>query len=87
MAVVCCGLDRVEETEVMLKSAAALSHSPITFIVFTEQESKSYFTKMVCFFSVKIIVKKAMCQVLCMAHLFILKREVQELMLCFLCFI
>ncbi|XP_045120759.1 glucoside xylosyltransferase 2-like [Portunus trituberculatus] len=45
LAVVCCG-DRLNETRTMLKSAAALSHSPLTMIVFTEETLKSAFTEM-----------------------------------------
>lgn len=45
LAVVCCG-DRLNETRTMLKSAAALSHSPLTMIVFTEETLKPAFTEM-----------------------------------------
>lgn len=46
LAVVCCG-NRINETQIMLKSAAALSHSPLTMIVFTEDELKPAFKQMV----------------------------------------
>lgn len=45
LAVVCCG-NRINETQIMLKSAAALSHSPLTMIVFTEDELKPAFKQM-----------------------------------------
>ncbi|XP_068206791.1 glucoside xylosyltransferase 1-like [Palaemon carinicauda] len=45
LAVVCCG-SRINETLIMLKSAAALSHSPLTVIVFTEDSQKPVFVQM-----------------------------------------
>ncbi|XP_042232535.1 glucoside xylosyltransferase 1-like [Homarus americanus] len=45
LAVVCCG-DRLNETHIMLKSAAALSHSPLMMIVFTEDPLKPIFEDM-----------------------------------------
>ncbi|KAG0713463.1 Glucoside xylosyltransferase 2 [Chionoecetes opilio] len=45
VGVVCCG-DRLNETRTMLKSAAALSHTPLTLIVFTEEALKPAFRDM-----------------------------------------
>lgn len=46
LAVVCCG-NRVNETMTMLKSAAALSHSSLKMVVFTEEDLKPVFKNMV----------------------------------------
>ncbi|KAK8722692.1 hypothetical protein OTU49_012171, partial [Cherax quadricarinatus] len=45
LAVVCCG-DRLNETRIMLKSAAALSRTPLRMIVFTEDPLKPIFKDM-----------------------------------------
>ncbi|XP_050692432.1 glucoside xylosyltransferase 2-like [Eriocheir sinensis] len=45
LAVVCCG-DRVNETRTMLKSAAALSRTALTMVVFTEEALKPAFREM-----------------------------------------
>ncbi|XP_069156732.1 glucoside xylosyltransferase 1-like [Procambarus clarkii] len=45
LAVVCCG-DRLNETRIMLKSAASLSHTPLRMIVFTEDPLKPIFKAM-----------------------------------------
>ena len=55
LAVVCCG-DRLNETRTMLKSAAVLSHSPLTMIVFTEDILKSAFTEMVSVMVLVIVI-------------------------------